>query len=1067
MNNYPATRRRDPPAARSSELLNFGSLDFGPLIFRPLTFKLLTFKLSTSRLLTFKLLTFKLSTSGLRSRRRGRNPDSRKGSQPSDPGARVASLLVALLLCSFSAAAQKQAKVIISAGKRAEAIILASAGSCAPLVVSPGEWPGVTRALADLQNDLSLVTGAMPDLITASKPPRAEFMIIAGTIGKSAAIDRLTKRKKIDVSAIKDKWESFIIQTVEKPFPGVKSALVIAGSNKRGTIYGIYEISRQAGVSPWHWWADVPAGKSSELYVIPGRHVWGEPSVKYRGIFLNDEYPALTRWVAFKYGNVTPSVNPPVPPDVANYGSEFYSRIFELLLRLKANYLWPAMWNNAFNEDDLRNASLADEYGIVMGTSHQEPMIRAQKEWDRRYLKTLGNWSWTHHEDTLVKFWREGIRRNKDYESIITIGLRGADDTEMGPGGPAANIEKLEKIVEVQREMIAEEIDSDVTKVPQSWCLYKEVQDYYHEGMRVPDDVTLLWAEDNWGNVRRLPVANERKRSGGAGIYYHFDYHGGPRSYQWINTSPIPKIWDQMSLAKQYGADRIWIVNVGHFRGYEIPLEYFLDLARDTGAMGSKGMSAWTEQWAADVFGPEHASEISEIIRDYTMFNGRRKPELLSPSTYSLVDYHEAERVVEEYNRLADKAEHIGHLLPAEMKDAYFHLVLFPVKACALVNELYVTAGKNALYASQGRANAGKMADRTEQLFAADTALMGYYNRVYAGGRWKHFMDQAHLGYIAWNDPPVNSLRHIRLERPVPAQGALPAITAEGSAEAWPGSATTPLLPLFDVFNKQTRYFEIFNRGDQPFVYTASADHPWIILSSSHGTVTDQERVDVSINWPELPYGQHNGTVTVAAERSEFKIGITAFRPEEPDPETVEGFVEADGYVSMEAVSYTGRHDSGERGWEQIEDYGRTGSGMRARAFTDAPPAVPGKDSPVLEYRIYFFSAGEFETVLYMAPSLNFLPDRNFRIGLSVDDSEPQLITVVPAGFNAENFNREWEETVRNSIRYVKGKIMVAGPGYHTLKVWMIDPGMVLEKVVVNTGGLRSSYLGPPESYSR
>jgi hypothetical protein len=1003
--------------------------------------------------------------------------------RPSDLKVLVTSLLVALLFCSFPAAGQKQSDVIISSEKSAGALALASAGSCAPLLVSPGEWPGVTRALTDLQNDLCRVTGAMPGLITTTKPPRSEFVVIAGTVGRSAVIDRLIKRKKIDVGDICGKWESFVIQTVEKPFPGVKSALVIAGSDKRGTIYGIYEISRQAGVSPWYWWADVPVRKSNELYVIPGRHVWGEPSVKYRGIFLNDEYPALTRWVAYKYGEVTPSANPPVPSGIANYGSEFYARIFEVLLRLKANYLWPAMWNNAFNEDDLRNAALADEYGIVMGTSHQEPMIRAQKEWDRRYQKTLGSWSWTHHEDTLVKFWREGIRRNKDYESIITIGLRGADDTEMGPGGPAANIARLEKIVKVQREMIAEEINADVTKVPQSWCLYKEVQDYYYEGMRVPDDVTLLWAEDNWGNVRRLPTADERKRSGGAGVYYHFDYHGGPRSYQWINTSPIPKIWDQMSLAKQYGADRIWIVNVGHFRGYEIPIEYFLDLAWDTGALGSEEMSAWTEQWAAEIFGAEHAGEIAEIIREYTRYNGRRKPELLSPSTYSLVDYNEAERIVKEYNRLADWAEQIGHLLPAKMKDAYFHLVLFPVKACALVNELYVTAGKNALYASQGRANAGEMADCTEQLFTADTTLMGYYNRVYAGGRWKHFMDQAHLGYIAWNDPPENSLRHIKLERPAVPAGVLPAVAVEGSTEAWPGSGAAPLLPAFDVFNKQTRYFEIFNRGSDPFEFTASADHPWIILSKSDGTITDEQRLYVTIDWPELSSSHdekpasadmpvtasdlHEGSVTVTSAGKEIKIGIAAFYPETPDPSTVEGFVEADGYVSMEASSFTGKHDNGERRWEWIEDYGRTGSGMRASAFTDAPPAVPEKDSPVLEYRMYLFSTGEFETVLHMAPSLNFLPDRDFRIGLSVDDGEPQLITVVSAEFNAENFNREWEETVRNSARYVNGRITVTEPGYHILRVWMIDPGMVLEKIVVNTGGLQPSYLGPPESYNR
>ncbi len=950
-------------------------------------------------------------------------------------------------------------------------LVLASAGRCAPMYISHDEWPGVIRAFRDLQNDLGSVTGTVPGLSISAKVARSDLVIIAGTIGRSSLITQLATKGKIDTVGIKDKWESFIIQTVERPFPGVRQAVVIAGSDRRGTIYGIYEISRQAGVSPWYWWADIPARRSSELYVTPGRYQWGEPSVRYRGIFLNDEYPALTRWVAHRYGEVIPSVTPPVPPGVANYGSSFYTRIFELLLRLKANYLWPAMWNNAFNEDDPANAFLADEYGIVMGTTHQEPMLRAQKEWDRRYRETLGYWSWSHHADTLMKFWRDGIRRNKNYESIITIGLRGADDTEMEPGGAEANIVRLEEIVRLQREMIAEEVSADLTRVPQLWCLYKEVQDYYHTGMRVPEDVTLLWAEDNWGNVRRLPTADERGRRGGAGIYYHFDYHGGPRSYQWINTSPVPKIWDQMTLARQYGADRIWIVNAGHFRGYEIPVEYFLTLAWDTDALAGDATFDWTKRWAAEIFGQSHAAGIAEIIRDYTRYNGRRKPELLTPFTYSLINYNEAESVVGEYNALAHRAEAIAAELPPDLSDAYFHLVLFPVKACATVNELYLAAGKNALYASQGRAATAEMAERTRRLFTADTTLMGYYNRIYADGRWKHFMDQAHLGYIAWDDPPVNSLRHLTLESPPLPHGALPALAVEGSAEAWPlttdDQESTPTLPMFDIFNRQRRYFEIFNRGDEPFRYRVMTDAPWIAVSEPAGTITTGKRIEVSIDWPSLPHGEHHGSLTLMADDRQITLGVTAFSPATPDTATLKGFVESDGYISMEAGSYTSMHNTGKRAWEWIEDYGRTRSGLRTRAETDAPAAVPGKDAPWLEYNLYLFSAGEFETVLYMAPSLNFLPDRDFKIGVSIDDNPPELITVVPAGFNAENGNREWEETVMNSIRYVSGKITVSEPGYHTLKIWMIDPGMVLEKIVIDTGGVRPSYLGPPESYNR
>ncbi|HKI68498.1 MAG TPA: glycosyl hydrolase 115 family protein, partial [Verrucomicrobiae bacterium] len=438
---------------------------------------------------------------------------------------------------------------------------------------------------------------------------------------------------------------------VPNPMPGVDNALVIAGSDKRGTIYGIYDLSEEIGVSPWYWWADVPPKHHDQLFVRAGKFIQGPPSVKYRGIFLNDEAPDLTDWVREKYGTV------PGMPGVANYGRGFYTNLFELMLRIRANYLWPAMWNNAFNEDDPDNARLANEYGIVMGTSHQEPMLRAQKEWDRSPGRKYGNWNWnnTNQRPALIQFWRDGIRRNKNYESIITLGLRAENDS----GAPIGK-DLTGQIIGVQRKILAEELNPDLTKVPQLWCPYKEVLEYYNEGLRPPDDVTLLWPDDNWGNLRRLPNADERQRSGGAGIYYHFDYHGGPRSYQWINTDPIPKIWDQMTLAKQYGADRIWIVNVGHFKGYEFPMEFFMDLAWNTPHWTSQKLNQYARLWAQEQFGPQCAAQIGDILTLYTKYNGRRKPELLDANTYSLVDYDEFERVVADYEAIADKAEKIS-----------------------------------------------------------------------------------------------------------------------------------------------------------------------------------------------------------------------------------------------------------------------------------------------------------------------------------------------------------------------------------------------------------------------
>ncbi len=570
---------------------------------------------------------------------------------------RVALCLFALCPAAFGLGQQKY----IETSPRPGSFAIVRSGVASSLYVDASDYAGVIRAAGDLQSDIALVTGVKPP-IAQNTNNLGNGVILIGTIGKSSLIDNLIRDGKIDVTSIAGKWESFLIQVVPNPLPGVANALVIAGSDKRGTIYGIYDVSEQIGVSPWYWWADVPVQHKDALFAKSGAYVQGPPAVKYRGIFLNDEAPSLSGWVHEKYGN---------------YNHEFYTRVFELLLRLKANYLWPAMWNNAFNEDDPLNAKLADEYGIVMGTSHHEPMLRAQQEWKRH---GTGPWDYSTNSETLDKFWTEGIERNKNYESIVTLGMRGDGDMPMSE---SANIALLEKIVADQRSIIASHMNKDLAAVPQDWALYKEVQEYYEKGMRVPDDVTLLWCDDNWGNIRRLPTPDERKRSGGAGIYYHFDYVGDPRSYKWLNTIPITKVWEQMNLAYEYGADRIWIVNVGDLKPMEFPIEFFLTFAWDPHRWPKEMIAQYRRMWAEREFGSEHATEIAHIVSQYTKLNGRRKPELIDPDTFSQVNYQEADRVLAEWQSLVDQAEKIHASLPPNMRDAFYELVLYPTKASA------------------------------------------------------------------------------------------------------------------------------------------------------------------------------------------------------------------------------------------------------------------------------------------------------------------------------------------------------------------------------------------------
>ncbi|GGI50601.1 hypothetical protein GCM10011425_18130 [Mucilaginibacter galii] len=910
---------------------------------------------------------------------------------------------------------------------------LAVAGKAAPLWVSNTDYEGVIRAAKDLQTDIGAVSAVKPQMLNGTSS--AKTIVIIGTIGKSPVIDQLIKTKKLNVAGITGKWETFVLQTVNNPMPGVDKALVIAGSDKRGTIYGIYDLSAQIGVSPWYWWADVPVKKQSALYVVPGRYTQGEPAVKYRGIFINDEAPAFSGWTKEKFGGVN---------------SKMYAKMFELILRMKGNYLWPAMWGNAFNDDDPLNRSTADMYGIVMGTSHHEPMDRAQQEW-KRYGK--GEWDYNKNSDELRNFWKKGIENMGNAETIVTVGMRGDGDMAMEQG---TNISLLEKIVKDQRQIIADVTKKPAEQTPQMWALYKEVQDYYDKGMTVPDDVTLLLCDDNWGNIRKLPKLGEKPRKGGYGIYYHYDYVGGPRNYKWLNTNQISKTWEQMHLAYEHNARQVWIVNVGDLKPMEFPIEFFLDYAWNPNKWPASRLTEYTKLWAQKQFGPQYADGIAHILNTYTKYNARRKPELLDANTYSLTNYQEFEKVVTDYNALLKQAEEINNTIPANQKDAYYQLVLHPVQACANLNEMYYNAALNKWYAKQGRAATNDKAERVKALFAKDAEISKYYNTQLAGGKWNHMMDQTHIGYTYWQQPPVDKIPDVQAIT-IPSAAAM-GVSIEGSTDWWPQATAKAALPEFNTFQKDAHYIEVFNRGKESFKYSVNSP-AWLTITPSTGSISQQQQLTVSVNWTKAPAGKQTVPVVITGSDGS-KVSIDVVVNNNPLDNKVNGFVQANGYISMEAEHYTKAIGSANVKWITVPNYGKTQSGVTTFPAT-AGMQTPGGNSPHLQYQVNTVDTGLVEVNAYLSPTIDFTGNKGLQYAVSIDDEKPQVFYV-----NAEANPGLWNRSVANSINIQSSKHQLSKAGVHTVKFWMISPGIVLQKLVLDFNkSVKPSYLGPPESF--
>ena len=933
-----------------------------------------------------------------------------------------------LLVSCFVLSAQASDYVSL-AGKKGD-FPLVHNGNAVAIYLDQAEPQGLKLAVTNLQNDMQKVSGATSELVSAITKQKS--IVIVGTLQHSVVLQQLVAAGKLDVSAIDGQWEGMLIQLINQPMAGVEQALVIAGSDMRGAIFGVYDLSEKIGVSPWYWWADVPVKQAKSLFVKANTLVQQQPKVRYRGIFLNDEAPALSSWVHEKYGN---------------YNSAFYQHVFELLLRLKANFLWPAMWNNSFNVDDIANPQLANTMGIVMSTSHHEPMMRADKEW---HAERDGKWDYAVNPKKLYKFWQEGAQRHRDYESVYTLGMRGQADEPMGEN---ENIALLEKIVAAQRQILSDTFGKDkLSQVPQVWALYKEVQSYYENGMRVPDDVTLLWSDDNWGNLRRLPTPDERKRSGGAGVYYHFDYVGGPRSYRWINTVPITKIWEQMNLAYDYQANRIWLTNVGDLKPMEYPIDFFLRMAWNPENYSADNLVTYGQQWATQQFGAEHAVQIEKLMTGYTRHNGRRKPELMEPDTYSVLNYNEASRISTELQSYVEQAETLHEKMPEQYKDAFFQLVLHPVKATRIIFELNHNAALNRLYAEQGRASSNDYAAQVKYWFAADKALEQQYHQL-GKGRWNHFMSQPHIGYTTWNNPPANIMPNIVLNEPINAADM--GVAVEGSAAAWPVNGNLPL--KFDFYGQQQRYIDVFNKGKLPFDVNIRVSEPWIKLATRPEQIATEQRLWVSIDWSQLSTEHAAGTIDIKGTGwGSAKVKINAFKPADNN---IHGFVEADGYISLDAGSGTVQQQAKDAYWQEIPNHGRTLSSMTGLikpelSFVDKP-----SQAPYLEYPLHFFTEGKFEIHTIVAPSLNFVPGRGIRFAIGFDDEKPQIIDVL-----AENNAVSWEESVKDGVRAVISHHDLTQAGAKKLRLYLLESGLTVQKLVIATSELKSSYLAPPPS---
>lgn len=914
-------------------------------------------------------------------------------------------------------------------------------------------------------NDVKEVSGQILGVATTKEAPQKNCIIV-GTLGHNEWINQMIAKKKLDVEPLKDRWESYLVQLVRNPLPGVDKALVIVGSDRRGAAYGLLSVSRTIGVSPWYWWADAPIVKKDQLHLKVDKYISKEPTVKYRGIFINDEDWGLYRWSKRNFEK-----------EVGNFGPRTYAKVCELLLRLQANYLCPAMHDASMAFHRIpENRVVADRFAIIMGSSHCEPLLfNTASEWKR---DKMGEWDYINNKKGVDSVLNARVKECAPFENVYTLALRGLHDRAMNASNDMGDRkDMLQEALMAQRQMLIDAIGKPGEEIPQAFTPYKEVLDVYDEGLELPDDVTIIWSDDNYGYMKRLSSPKEQKRSGRSGVYYHSSYLGKPHDHLWMNTISPTLMYEELRKAYDATADRIWLLNAGDIKSCEFAVDYFLTMAFDIDSFNFERAANYRTEWLCGMLGDQYRNEYQDVVNSFYKLAFARKPEFMgwgyqwttdkhgrernTDTDFSLTNYREVDNRLSEYRRIGSTVEKILNSMSDEKQKACFYQTLYyPVKGCELLNRMILDGQRNRWYSIQQRASTKELEKSAKACYDSLEVITNGYNSL-LGGKWDHVMTMKQGFAAAYFELP--KLRDVEL-----APTASLGVMAEGEA-VLKGLQSFHSLPCFNTYLRQSYYVDVFNKGATPLKWKAAVTNDWILVSKKSGETATEERIEVSIDWAKVPAGERIlGTLDITSDRGEKEsVYISVFNPTSPSLAEMDTlFVENNGYVSIDAASFHRKVENDAIKMIMIPNLGCENTAVQLGNPIAPAQRTAGRNTPRLEYDFYTFEQGSVDVYTYVLPTFPISKDRGYagheatnvetKYGVCID--EGPVMTPSTSSFE---YAQIWYESVLKNCRINKTTLHIDKPGKHTVKIICGDAGTVLQKVVLDFGGMKRSYMGP------